>query len=184
MTAPHTCSQKPRGRTLGLQPTVRSHRRQRRFTSLGVTEQQMLPEVKRMFLSFTAAPPHVCLRIKTQARPSRLLHPAAIITLQLKICCCKKRKISSGGCALFRCVHKNQERNLNFPQTLRLSVLTLPLSCVSSLKFITWWNESGREKKNPSKVILVHTLQECCRRGPGAAAPVRSQKFPSVQVSS
>lgn len=147
MTAPHTCSQKPRGRTLGLQPTVRSHRRQRRFTSLGVTEQQMLPEVKRMFLSFTAVPPHVCLRIKTQARPSRLLHPAAIITLQLKICCCKKRKISSGGCALFRCVHKNQERNLNFPQTLRLSVLTLPLSCVSSLKFITWWNESGREKK-------------------------------------
>lgn len=93
--------------TMGLQPAAQSRRRQRRSTGLGVTEQQMLPEVKRMFLSFTAAPSHICLLIKTQAYPSRLLHPAAIITLQLKIFSAArknkqtKKKISSGDAPCF-----------------------------------------------------------------------------------
>lgn len=108
--------------TVGLQPAVQSRRRQRRSTGLGVTEQQMLPEVKRMFLSFTAAPSHICLLIKTQAYPSRLLHPAAIITLQLKIFSAarkkKKKENSLQGTRLVSvCVQKNQKCNLNFPRT-------------------------------------------------------------------
>lgn len=118
--------------TVGLQPAAQSRRRQRRSTGLGVTEQQMLPEVKRMLLSFTAAPSHICLLIKTQAYPSRLLHPAAIITLQLKIFSAarknkQKRKISSGDAPCFGVCRKNQTHATSVPLTVFFFRCIFPL---------------------------------------------------------
>lgn len=157
LTAPHSnvhLLSKALWPTVGLQPIVSSHRRQWRFTSLGVTQQQMLPEEKRMFLSFIAAPSHICLLIKTQAHPSRFLYAAAIITLQLKICC---KKISSGDVPCFEVCRKTKSR-LNFPLTLWLSKFTISLFCVyvSFLKFITWRNERRQKKISLQSHFSAH----------------------------